>query len=108
MGQTELALVEVREDGVAYEYAALVTSLCDEIRTLAQQYRDRADAENIYDELKNQWGWGGYTTQDMHQSAAVVARDRPPDPERGPDPAHVDQLRPQFLSERQNSDSDNR
>jgi len=59
VAQTELALVEVCEDGVAYEYAALVTSLCDEIRTLAQQYRDRADAENIYDELKNQWAWGG-------------------------------------------------
>ena len=73
VGQTELALVEVCEDGVAYEYAVLVTSLPGEICTLAQQYRDRADAENIYDELKNQWGWGGYTTQDMHR-CQVMAR----------------------------------
>ena len=23
------------------------------------------DIENIFDELKNQWGWGGFTTQDL-------------------------------------------
>jgi hypothetical protein len=28
-------------------------------------YRDRADAENVFDELKNQWGWGGFTTQNL-------------------------------------------
>ena len=28
-------------------------------------YRDRADAENPFDELKNHWGWGGFTTQDL-------------------------------------------
>lgn len=48
-----------------YEYAVLVTSLAEEILTLAQLYRDRADAENNFDELKNQWGWAGFTTQDM-------------------------------------------
>ena len=32
---------------------------------IAQLYRDRADAENGFDELKNQWGWGGYTTRDI-------------------------------------------
>jgi len=36
-----------------------------EILTVAQLYRDRADAENNFDELKNQWGWGGFTTQDL-------------------------------------------
>jgi len=36
-----------------------------EILALAQLYRDRADAENNFDELKNQWGWGGFTTQDL-------------------------------------------
>jgi hypothetical protein len=30
-------------------------------------YRDRADCENVFDELKNQWGWGGFTTQDLHR-----------------------------------------
>ena len=43
----------------------LVTSTAYEILTLAQLYRDRADAENNFDELKNQWGWGGFTTQDL-------------------------------------------
>src|SRR5215469_7183443 len=28
-------------------------------------YRDRGDAENNFDELKNQGGWGGFTTQDL-------------------------------------------
>ena len=48
-----------------YEYAVLVTDLPHEVVTIAQLYRDRADAENAFDELKNQWGWGGFTTQDL-------------------------------------------
>ncbi len=48
-----------------YAYAVLVTSTAYPILTLAQLYRDRADAENNFDELKNQWGWGGFTTQDL-------------------------------------------
>ena len=48
-----------------YEFAVLVTSLEDEVVTIAQHYRDRADSENIFDELKNQWSWGGFTTQDL-------------------------------------------
>ena len=43
---------------------------------MAQLYRDRADAENGFDELKNQWGWGGFTTQDIERcqtSARTVA-----------------------------------
>jgi DDE family transposase len=48
-----------------WEYAALVTSLDSEILTLGQLYRDRADCENAFDELKNHWGWGGFTTQDL-------------------------------------------
>jgi hypothetical protein len=31
-------------------------------------YRDRADCEKNFDELKNQWGWGGYTTKDLKSS----------------------------------------
>jgi len=42
----------------------LVTSLTEEVRSVAQHYRDRGDAENNFDELKNQWGWAGFTTQD--------------------------------------------
>ena len=32
---------------------------------IPKQYRDRADAENCFDELKNQWGWGGYTSRQL-------------------------------------------
>lgn len=55
-----------------YEYAVLVTNLEDEISTIAQLYRDRADAENNFDELKNHWGWGGFTTQDLHRCQLSV------------------------------------
>ena len=48
-----------------YEYAVLVTSLTDEVLAISQHYRDRADSENVFDEMKNQWGWGGFTTQDL-------------------------------------------
>ena len=60
-----------------YEYAVLVTSVPEEITALAQHYRDRADAENGFDELKNQWGWGGFTTQDLARcqiTARIVAQ----------------------------------
>ena len=30
-----------------------------------QLYRDRGDGENIFDELKNQWGSGGFVTRDL-------------------------------------------
>lgn len=56
---------QIDRGNIAYEYAILVTNLKDEIFTLAQHYRDRGDSENNFDELKNQWGWCGYTTQDL-------------------------------------------
>jgi hypothetical protein len=63
--QPRLGFAELGPDDQPWEYAALVTSLDSEILTLGQLYRDRADAENVFDELKNQWGWGGFTTQDL-------------------------------------------
>jgi hypothetical protein len=63
--QLRLSFAEVSDEVKVYEYAVLVTSLEDEILTLAQHYRDRADCENNFDELKNHWGWGGFTTQDL-------------------------------------------
>ena len=78
---------------------------------MAQLYRHRADAENAFDELKKQWGWGGFTTRDLnrrrhmvrliallydrwrrfarladadhHQPAAAAARRGPPEPSTG-------------------------
>jgi len=48
-----------------YEYCVLVSSLDHEVLSIAQLYPDRADVENNFDELKNRWGWGGFTTQDI-------------------------------------------
>ena len=74
--QRRLSFIEVGADQETWGYAALVTSLDDEILTLGQLYRDRADCENAFDELKNQWGWGGFTTQDLTRCrllAGIVA-----------------------------------
>jgi hypothetical protein len=74
--QMELGFVETAGPTKRYEYAVLATTLKDEILAIAQHYRDRADAENVFDELKNQWGWGGYTTQDLKRCrfmARIVA-----------------------------------
>jgi hypothetical protein len=64
-GQPLLSFAEVKADCEVWEYAALVTSLTSEILTLGQLYRDRGDCENAFDELKNQWGWCGFTTHDL-------------------------------------------
>ena len=71
--QLHLDLPEETYQGILYEYAVLVTSLQDEVRTLAQHYRDRGDSENNFDELKNQWGWAGFNTQDQKR-CQVMAR----------------------------------
>jgi hypothetical protein len=71
--QLALGFVEMVKDGPLYEYAVLVTSLADEILALGQHYRDRAGAENNFDELKNQWGWSGFTTHDLKR-CQIMAR----------------------------------
>jgi hypothetical protein len=48
-----------------YEYQVLGTNLTKELWSVSGLYAQRADAENVYDELKNQWGWGGFTTKDL-------------------------------------------
>ena len=62
--QLSFDFANIDNETVAYEYAVLVTSLNAEVLTIAQHYRDRADGENNFDELKNQWGWCGFVTQD--------------------------------------------
>jgi Transposase DDE domain group 1 len=71
--QLTLDLPEVMHSGVRYEYAVLVTSLPDEVRTIAHHHRDRGDSENNFDELKNQWAWSGFSTQD-HKRCQIMAR----------------------------------
>lgn len=56
-----------------YEFAMLITTLEMEILTIAQLYRDRATSENHFDELKRQWGWGGFVTKDLKRSQ-IMAR----------------------------------
>lgn len=59
--------------GEWYEYAALVTNWEEkELLSIAQMYRDRGDAENPFDELKNQWGWRGFSTQDLKRSQLMT------------------------------------
>jgi hypothetical protein len=71
--QRELALVEGPEDLRLFEYSVMVTNLDDELVTLMRHYRDRADCENNFDEVKNQWGWGGFVTRAL-QTSQIMAR----------------------------------
>jgi len=72
----ELPLMEnggvVIETEDKYEYMVLVTNMDLPVVGLAQLYRDRADVENCFDELKNQWGWGGFTTKDVERSQTMA------------------------------------
>lgn len=74
-GQQTLQFANM-DAGKLWEYAVLVTNSDFDLAAIGQLYRDRADCENGFDELKNQWGWGGYTTRDLERcnlSARAVA-----------------------------------
>lgn len=75
-GQPTLQFADAPAGAKLWEYAVLVTNTAHTLEALGQLYRDRADCENGFDELKNPWGWGGYTTQDLERcnlSARAVA-----------------------------------
>lgn len=75
-GQQTLLFADAMEDVKPWEYAVLVTNTAHTVEAIGPLYRDRADCENGFDELKNQWGWGGYTTHDLERcnlSARAVA-----------------------------------
>jgi hypothetical protein len=55
-----------------WEYAVLVSDVAYPLQAIGQLYRDRADAENAFDELKNQWGLGGFTTHDIARCQTVA------------------------------------
>lgn len=67
--QAELALIDQNEAAKNWEYAVLVCDTPYQLQHMGQLYRDRADCENGFDEIKNQWGWGGYSTQDIERCA---------------------------------------
>ena len=74
--QQTLHFIDGSEKAKLWEYAVLVTNADYPLEAMGQLYRDRADCENGFDELKNQWGWGGYTTHDIERcnlSARAVA-----------------------------------
>jgi hypothetical protein len=57
-----------------YEYIVLVTNTDLTLSAVAHAYRDRADCENVCDEIKNQWGRAG-TGQNKNTSLARSARE---------------------------------
>ena len=50
-----------------WDYAVLLINSNYELKAIGQLYRDRTDCENGFDELKDRWGSGGYTTQDLER-----------------------------------------
>ena len=66
-----LELVEAPDEDYAdgYEWYALVTDLDMDARDVLPLYRERGDCENIFDEMKNQWGWSGFTAHSLKQTA---------------------------------------
>ncbi|MBF0266675.1 MAG: transposase [Gammaproteobacteria bacterium] len=79
-GQQQLAFIEEPENMQVYtvkrhrgEYSVLVTDLDANVVSIFYHYRDRADCENNFDEIKNQWGWGGFSTQKL-SSCQLISR----------------------------------
>ena len=64
-GQPQFSFIDIGPDGDVYGYSVLTTSLVEDLASFGQLYRDRGDGENIFDELKNQWGSGGFVTRDL-------------------------------------------
>jgi hypothetical protein len=66
-GQLRLAFADSQalEGSLMWEYTVLATDVDNPLEAVAQLYRNRADSENGFDELKNQWGLSGFTTQDI-------------------------------------------
>jgi hypothetical protein len=68
----EFYFIKQVDAGELYEYAVLITNDQESIIALAQLYRERADCENVFDEIKNQWGWGGFMTQDLKRCRSIA------------------------------------
>ncbi len=68
----QLPLELVEEETLRYEYAVYITSLSRPAGQIRALYNPRADNENCYDELKNQWGWCGFTLRDLARSELMA------------------------------------
>jgi hypothetical protein len=64
-GPPRLAFLDIGPSEEMWEYQVLATTLGEALESFGQLYRDRGDGENVFDELKNQWGWGGFVTHDL-------------------------------------------
>jgi hypothetical protein len=75
-GQPTLpGLVIEHNVGDWYEHAVLVTNWAqEELRAITQIYRDRGDAEDMLDELVNQWGWTGFSTAGLKRNQLMARR----------------------------------
>ncbi len=73
-GQMVLALPadEVQGSAQMWAYTVQVSDVKYELAAIGQRYRDRCDCRACqvsgFDEPQRQWGWGGFTTQDLHRS----------------------------------------
>lgn len=72
-GQGEFEDLEVlEENSIFYEYAVYVTNLEYPAKQIRSLYNPRGDNENCYDEMKNHWGWGGFTLRDLARSELMA------------------------------------
>jgi len=58
-------------DETQHEFEAYVTDLSPQEANawqIVELYRNRADAENVFDELKNQWGFNGFSSRQRRVS----------------------------------------
>ena len=58
-----------------HEFAVYVTHLpVAQVNAwqVAELYRQRADTENVFDELKNRWGFNGFCTRQAHATALAA------------------------------------
>ena len=82
LGIPGLDLVETTDGDYAdgYEWHALVTDMDMDAADILPLYRERGDPdwseaeiaagrENVFDEMKNQWGWGGFTAHSLAQTS---------------------------------------
>ena len=67
--QVELHFIDENEPVKTWEYSVLVSNAAYGLEKIEHLYRDRAFCENGFDEIKNQWGWGGQGTQDIERCA---------------------------------------
>lgn len=67
----QIELLMPDKDVEAWGYTVLVSSSAYPLEVCGQLYPDRADCENVFDELKNQWGWGGSRAKTLSAAKPV-------------------------------------